>query len=255
MRRRVSQLAGAGLIAMAAFGLAAAPVWADDPLYGIAQTVDAPTVVISTFNVDPGSTAALIDDLVQSGPYNRGTAGLMDETISQGLTDGAKPMDVFSVSIFQSENAAESATTLRKKVLRTAQTREPAYIKATVIEHLLADWGWERGQEVKFLRVVPGKPTKIYDEYGSTLAFFKSGYTGQMSMLEFFQPGASLDAVRAELTRRSGMSGASIYRDDTTGSFIAYSQYFNTASALASRSDSLVADRRMGQVTQNYRAR
>ncbi|MFY9823810.1 MAG: hypothetical protein WAM82_20690 [Thermoanaerobaculia bacterium] len=251
----MSQLAVAGLFAMAALGWVVAPAWADYPLYGIAQTVNAPTVVVSTFNVDPSSTAALIDDLVQSGPYNRGGGGLMDETISQGIADGGKPMDVFSVSIFQSSNAAESATTLRKSVLRTAQTREPAYIQATVVEHLLANWGWERGQQVQFLRVVPGKPTNIYDNYGSSLAFFKSGYTGQMSMLEFFQPGASLDAVRAELTKRSGMSGASIYRDEATGNYIVYSQYFDTASALAAQSDSLVADRRMGQVTQNYRAR
>jgi hypothetical protein len=244
-----------GSIALAVLALPLALAWADDPLYGIAQTVDASTVVISTSSVDPGATAAFIENLVQSGPYNRGTAGLMDEMISQGLGDGGKPIDVFSVSIFQSDSAAETATALRKSTLRAAQARETTYIKATVIEHLIANWGWEKGKEVTFLRIVPGKPTKIYDEYGSTLAFFKSGYTGQMSALEFFQPGASLQDVRAALTKRSGMSGASIYRDQATGNFIVYSQYFNTPPSLTASADSLVTERRIGQVTQNYRAR
>lgn len=259
MKRSVCQLAGVGAIAWAAFALSPAPTWADDPLYGIEETVSGPTVVITTFptdtEIDPRTTAALIEQLLLSSPYNRGTTGLMDEMISQGISDGTKPIDVFAVSIFQSDKAADSATALRKSFLRAAQTREPSYVKATVVEHLIANWGWERGKNVTFLRIVPGQPTTIYDEYGSTLAFFKSGYTGQMSMLEFFQPRASVKAVRAELTKRSGMSGASIYRDDATGNLIAYSQYFSTASALAAGSHSLVADRRIGQVTQNYRAR
>jgi hypothetical protein len=241
---------------LATLAVAMAPACADDPLYGIDESVQSRQVVITTVsNADPLTVPALLEDFVRSGPYNRGISGFADETISQGISEGGKPIDVFSVSIFQSAAAADKATDLRKSALSAAPGRDQGYIKAAVIEHLVANWGWERGKEVKFIRLEPGKPTKVYDEYNSTLSFFKSGYTGQMSMLEFFQPSATLEGVRAELTARVGMSGASIYRDEATGNFIAYSEYFNTASALKNRSASLVADRRMGQVTQNYRAR
>lgn len=232
------------------------PVSADDPLYGIEPTVSSGEVVISTYSSsDKDGGTALVAALVQTGPYNRGNPAFTNETISQGYSKDLQTAEVFSVSTFQSPEVADTASRARKAALPAILSGDPVSIKATVVEHLLANWGWERGGEVTFTRVVPGKPTRIYDEYNTTLAFFKSGYTGQMSMLEFFQPGATLEAVRGELTARRGMSGASIYREKATGNYIAYSEYFDTASALASKSASLVVERRMGQVQQNYSAR
>jgi hypothetical protein len=231
------------------------PSQADDPLYGVAEAVNSLEVEITTYSVEPEGEASFIHALVQSGPYNGSESAFSNETISEALSDGTQPVEIFAVATFQNSAAADRVSSLRKAAAQSNLVKSAVSTRAKVVEHLLANWGWERGEAVKFTRIVPGQPTRVYDEYKTTLSFFKTGYTGQMSMVEFFRPGVKLAEVRSALSARRGMSGASIYREEPTGNYIAYSEYFDTASAQGASASALVADRRMGQVLQNYAAR
>ena len=246
---------GAGCLLLTIIGLlgSGVPASADEPMYAIQASSDSTEVTIMTYDVGTDAESALVQALVQSGPYNRSEPSFTNETISQEISGSTDSTGFFSVATFQSAAAADKMANLRRSAVQSLAAREP--IRAKVVEHLLADWGWERGREVTFTRLVPGEPTRVFDDYTTTLAFFKSGYTGQMSMLEFFQPGVQLEEVRAALTARRGMSGATIYRDHATGNYVVFSEYFDTASARAAQATALVVERRVGQVTQNYAAR
>lgn len=256
---------GKGRLVAFALGLAvlalggATVAFADDPVPAIIDQCTADDVVVALFEVQPGMASDFLNAMVASSHYHSNRAQratVVNETISQGIVEEGRPERFFAVTSMHNRKAVNAMKKDRNRAVANAVTRQPQYITAKVIEHLLANWGLEKGSAISFQRVTPSghsdgpAPT---ENYGTSLAFFKTGYAGQMSMLEKFKSGTSLDAVRADLTSRKGMSGASIYLDTETNTYYAYSEYFDLGATTLS--DRNVADRRFGPVVENFQAR
>jgi hypothetical protein len=98
---------------------------------------------------------------------------------------------------------------------------------------------------------------EIFKRSISSLSFFKSGYTGQVGMIEFVPPSTPLSEIRDQLAKRLGLSGASIF---TTPSGLAvYSEYFKTPAAAAGQtltsSATDISGAQAAVVVQNYVSR
>jgi hypothetical protein len=243
-------------------GLVAAPgALADDPVGELGETCEAPDGDVVVYIVNPNTEGEFLTALVHSGGFHGVTSTFANETIARalpGMTE-SNATTFFSVTRHYSDTEMAKVSGRREQALAPYLESEPTVYRTRVVEHLLANWGHERGGEVTFESVIPGGDGHLFDEYGSSLSYFKGGYSGQMSVLEVYRSGLSLDQVRDDLTRRKGMSGATIFQHKDSDTYLAYSQYFQTApqqlSPASAKEGAKVAMRLAGQVAQNYSSR
>ena len=234
---------------------------ADDPVTELGEVCEAPDGDVVVLPVSPTNEGEFLTALVNNGGYHGATSTFANETLGRALPGMTKAgvTKFFSVVRYYSEPEMNKLANRRQEAIAPYLVEEPTVYHTRVIEHLLANWGHERGDQVTFESVIPGGEGHLFDEYGSSLSYFKGGYSGQMSVLEVYNSGVTLDQVRDDLTRRKGMSGATIFQDKATDIYLAYSQYFQSdAEHLApadAREGSLVSMRLAGQVTQNYSSR
>lgn len=241
------------LFAALLVALGGAPAGADDPMTGITDTCTAPDVVLAKFEVRPAMSGEFMQAMLKSSHYHGQMPAMVQEVIAQSLSEPSAPSTAFSViSMHNAAHVAQLAKS-RNGELASMLSKDPEYVTAKVVEHQLANWGLAKGREVVFQRVTPYDHGDPFAQYVTSLAFFKTGYLGQMSMLEQWKPGTTLEQVRADLLKRRGMSGASIYLDEATNTYYAFSQYFNLA--VSDVSSSRVADRHVAQVVQSFRSR
>jgi hypothetical protein len=255
MRSRPYRAVDAWLCA-AAFvvaALLATSARADDPLYGVAAASAAPYAKIATYEVTGSNEQSFLHAMVQSGAFHGREAAFANETIAQALPGSNQPVTFFSMSRYHDTKAGDRVETLRTNAVAPFVAREPGYIHAAVVEHLIPNWGWARNGKVTFRQVIPGAEGHTFDNYDTTLTYFKSGYTGMVSILELYKPGTDLDQVRADLTSRRGMAGATIFQDQANGRYLAYSEYFDAGETVARKST--LAERHVAVVVQNYKAR
>ncbi|MGH9349897.1 MAG: hypothetical protein ACRD26_21815 [Vicinamibacterales bacterium] len=242
----------------ACLAVAALPAWvalghADDPVYWMEAIASASHVTVTMYQTRPGAQVEFVSEMVTSGPFSRMLSGFANEKIVQGLpsadtrltsrtpgtsaarsaagADGGSDVysssELFAITRYHDEATAERVDAERDDALRPYLASPPVRVAATVVEHLVPDWGWERGVPP---RVIPlaGRVAmqQVFGRDGTCLGFFKAGYTGQIGLLEFFDPGVTIDAARKVLAERAGMSGSSLMKDRMTGRLLAYSEFF-----------------------------
>lgn len=238
----------------------AAPVTlrAHDPKPVLRSIYAAPLAVVTLYEVKPGSQEDFINAMVSSGPYNRVLYGFANERILQAVPGSkADPASFISFARYYDKATADFVDELRNPVIAPFLQKQPVRIDATLLEHELADWGWEKGTEQAVLHVRPLENEEIFKRNISSLSFFKSGYTGQVGMLELLPANAQLAEIRDGLSSRRGLSGASIF--STMSGLLVYSEYFKTpveaASQKLSASASGITGAQAAVVVQNYVAR
>jgi len=231
---------------------------AHDPKPVLRSIYAAPFAVITLYEVKPGSQEDFVNAMVSSGPYNRVLYGFANERILQTIPGSKGESATFiSFARYYDKTTADFVDSQRNPVISPLLQKASVRIDATLIEHELADWGWEKGTDQAVLHVRPLENEEIFKRNVSSLSFFKSGYTGQVGLIEILPVNTQLAEVREGLSSRRGLSGASIF--STASGLVVYSEYFKTPAAAASQklsaADSRLSGAQAAVVVQNYVAR
>jgi hypothetical protein len=230
---------------------------AHDPKPVLRSIYAAPMAVITFYQVKPGSEENFINAMVSSGPYNRVLYGFANERILQTVSASKEETNFISFARYYDKATADFIDTQRNPAIAAFLQKAPLRVDGNLIEHELADWGWEKGTEQSVLHIRPLMNEDIFRRNISSLSFFKAGYTGQVGMVEVLPANQQLAEIRDNLGSRRGLSGASIF---STGSgLIVYSEYFKTPADAAARrvsiADSNINGAQVAVVVQNYVAR
>jgi hypothetical protein len=235
----------------------AAPVRAYDPVPALRNLSGAPHAVIWLLQVKPGREAEFVNAMVTTGPYNKLLSGFASEKLLEPLpvADGATLYICFSR--YYDKGTAAFVEPERLEAITSYLTAPPARLDLSLVEHLLANWGWERGTDQQVMRTEAFKNEEIFRKNITSLSFFKAGYVGQIGMMEFFEAGSDVDAVRKTASARSGLSGASVYKIDGEDRYVVYSEFFKAPADIAARQLHIVpgtvpVGQYAGVVAQNY---
>lgn len=258
MRRVISWFAAGALL------LAAAAAQAYDPVPALRNLYGAPHAVVWLLQVKDGKDGAFVDTMVKAGPYSKLLSGFANEKLLSPLPAQNGTRVYVCFDRYYDKGTAEYVEPARLDAVKPYLAAPPVRIELTLVEHLLANWGWEHGTKQSVLRAEAFRNDEIFERQISSLSFFKSGYVGQVGMLELFDGAASLDEVRQKISQRVGMSGASIYRIESAGGkprYAAYSEFFRAPKDVAAqaaksiRLNDMPAGAIAGVVVQNYMAR
>lgn len=233
-----------------------------EPDYEIEEDTTATLAGLSIYRVNLAQEQSFLEALVANGGYTGSQPGFANERVVRSLADGGSDTITYFV-MTRHYSRAGMAETLeqRRKALYPYLTESSYYVPMTLAEHQVPDWGWERGSGVSFTRVVPDNGAALLEEYGTSLTFFKYGYTGQTAVVRAYSSATTLDEVRAALQVEEGLAGASIFQNPTDDSYLVYGEFFETPLSyrsgelkLASTGSSL-SGTEIGVVVENYRAR
>lgn len=249
------------LAALVVAAIGAAPqTHAYDPVPALRNLYGAPHAVVWLLQVKPGREAEFVDAMVTTGPYNKLLSGFASEKLLEPLPvkDGATLYLCFSR--YYDKGTPEFVEPERMQQIEQYLAEKPVRLQLTLEEHLLANWGWERGSEQRVLRTEAFKNDEIFQKNISSLSFFKAGYVGQVGMVEFFEAGADVKDVRAQASARSGLSGASIYKVDGENRYLVYSEFFKAPADIAAKRlhiapGAFPKGQMAGIVVQNYNPR
>lgn len=247
------------LVALVASLSWAVPGSALDPKAVLRNLYGAPFATFVIYQVKPGMETPFLDAMVASGPYNRLLSGVANERILQALPSSEGQSSLFySIGRYYDTGTADFIEAQRKTAVRAFLLHDPIRQDATLIEHLLADWGWEKGAPHAVIPARAFQSEEIFQKNLSSLSFFKTGYVGQVGLLELFPKGTTAEQVRQEVGARQGLSGASIFALTGGETFAVYSEFFK-APANADRRTFLlqgtageVTGGQAGTVLQNY---
>ena len=248
------------MLGMVMFG-AATGSRAGDPIPTMRNVYGAPYAVITVFEVKAGMEPQFLDAMVKAGPYNKLLSGCANERILQPLpATGAGTVTYSSIGRYYDLGTANFVEKQRDAVIRQFLASEPVRLEAKLVEHWLGDWGWETPQAKHgATRVEPFKNDEIFQKRMSSLSYFKSGYIGQVGVLELFPKGKSLEQIRADVRHHAGLSGSSIYAVAGGERYVCYCEFFKSAGSGIDVSGSgiTVADNvavgvHPGIVVQNY---
>lgn len=259
MRRRVR-------IPMLLLALAVTVTWvtppahAYDPVPALRNLYGAPHAVVWLMQVKPGREAEFVDAMVTTGPYNKLLSGFASEKLLEPLPVKNGATLYLCFSRYYDKGTSQFVEPERMEQIQKYLTAPAIRLELSLTEHLLANWGWERGSDQAVLRTEAFKNDEIFQKNISSLSFFKAGYVGQVGMIEFFEPGADVAAVRAKASARSGLSGASIFKVDGEDRYLVYSEFFKAPADLAAQQlhiapGALPSGRMAGIVVQNYNPR
>lgn len=245
--------------------LASAPcLRADDPMPTILREATAPWSTVTLYTVRVDAEFDFLDALVLSGPYRGETPGFVAEKIVRGSL-GAEDRTVTYLSINRhfDRTAMEWTEQERREAVAPYLAEEPFQLHGRMVEHVVASWGLERKSAVQTYRLAGADLRQELNQYGRTLTFFKTGYTGQLGSFQVFPPGTKLGEIRSQLGGARGLSGASIFQDPQTQTYAIYVEYFETpAERLQGKlrmprgsGRGLPSGQMAGVVVQNYKAR
>jgi hypothetical protein len=222
--------------------------------------------VISIYDVDSRQEANFLDAVVKGGAFHYPYPGFTNERILQPLAATADKGGYYiSIGRYLDSESAFRVEQSKNAAIKSAVAarREPVIYTVRLVEHLLADWGWEKGKTANIMSLTPSSDsrkfmTDVFRQKLSSLAFFKIGYTGQVGMLDFFGKDKTVEQVRQEMSKRQWMTGASIYETEDK-ELIVYSEYFSTPKSAAEQkltsSDGKLSGYQAGRVVQNYMSR
>lgn len=249
------------LLALAVMAISMAPpAYAYDPVPALRNLYGAPHAVVWLMQVKPGREAEFVDAMVTTGPYNKLLSGFASEKLLEPLPVKNGATIYLCFSRYYDKGTSQFVEPERMEQIQKYLAGPAIRLELSLTEHLLANWGWERGSEQAVLRTEAFKNDEIFQKNISSLSFFKAGYVGQVGMIEFFEPGADLAAVRTKASARSGLSGASIFKVDGEERYLVYSEFFKAPADLAAQQlhfapGALPRGRMAGIVVQNYNPR
>jgi hypothetical protein len=229
-----------------------------DPTPALRNLYGAPHAVIWLMQVKPGQEAELASAVLASGPYNKLLSGFASEKLLEPLPVQAGTRLYISFGRYYDRGTAAFVEPERMRALHPFLASSPVRVELSLVEHMLADWGWERGTASSVLRAAAFENDEIFQKNVSSLSFFKAGYVGQVGMIEFFEPGADLESVRKTVSGRAGLSGASIYRVRGQERYVVYSEFFKAPLEIAQKSlrhlgpGTMPLGTQVGIVVQNY---
>lgn len=262
LRRYVySFVAVAGVLCLC-LGASGEPALAAEPVAEIQEDSTATLGGLAVYTVAAEDQVPFLEALVESGGYVGFQPGFANERIVRSFAND-DPTEVTYLVLTRHYSRYGMYQTLAKRdaavlpYLAGAST----YVPMNLEEHQVPNWGWERGSAVAFTRFGPeGNPT-VLNQYGTSLSFFKYGYTGQTAVVRTFPATDSLTDVRQAIFADSGLAGASIFRSPSDGSYLVYAEYFETPLSyaserlrVASAGDALLGAE-AGVVVENYKAR
>jgi hypothetical protein len=260
--KRSSPILAALLLAAIGVVLGGQPLAAAEPAaYELFEDQTAPAATLVIYTVPTSEEVNFLQALVDSGGYVS-QPGFANERVIRSLS----PREPDSVTYYvltrhYSDKGMEHTLAKRQAELYGHVSGESTVVPVTLEEHQIPNWGLERNSAVAFTRIAPSEDTSLLNEYGTSLSFFKYGYTGQTALIRTFPPGTSLDDVRQTLFADKGLDGASIFRNPADGTFVVYGEYFesspqyaNSQLTVASTSGSL-SGAELGVVVENYKAR
>ena len=231
---------------------------AHDPTATLRNVYGAPRAVLTLYQVKPNMEPQFLDAMVKSGPYNRLLSGFANERILQPLSaSNEKGLTYTCVDRYYDLGTADFVESQRLAAVKPFLVHDPVRMDATLVEHLLADWGWEHGTKQNIIRAEPFKNDEIFQKNISSLSFFKGGYTGQVGMLEVFPEGTTVEQVRAQIVSHEGLSGASIFSWGK-GRYACYCEFFKSPTGVdhhhfkVSMKSEAVTGGQAGVVVQNY---
>jgi hypothetical protein len=222
--------------------------------------------VITIYDVDSRQEVDFLDAVIKGGAFHHPYPGFTNERILQPLSTTADKGGFYiSIGRYLDRESAFRVEQSKNAAIRSAvpARREPVSYTVRLVEHLLADWGWEKGRTANILSITPSSGARelksdVFKQKLSSLAFFKIGYTGQVGMLDFFGKDKTVEQVRQEMSKREWMTGASIYETEDK-ELIVYSEYFSTPKTAAEQkltsSDGKLSGYQAGRVVQNYMTR
>jgi hypothetical protein len=237
--------------------VAVRPVAAYDPVPALRNLYGASHAVAWLMQVRPGEEEKFLDAMVSNGGYGRLLSGFANEKLLAPLPGSTGKNLYVAFGRYYDRGTAEFVETERTPSIRKHLMKAPERIDLSLVEHLLSDWAWEGGKRGSILRAGPFKRDEIFQKNLSSLSFFKAGYVGQVGLLEFIDRGASLAKVRAAVSNRSGLSGASIFKIVGQSRYVVYSEFFRAPPVLGASRFRLSpgaspAGMQAGVVVQNY---
>jgi len=233
------------------------PARAYDPVPALRNLYGAPHAVAWILQVKPGRESEFVNAMLNKGPYSKLLSGFASEKLVQLLPVQAQRPVYVSFSRYYDSGTAEFVESERMPAIEPYLEAKPQRLELTLVEHLLSNWGWERGTPEKVVRSEPFKNEELFRTNISSLSFFKSGYVGQIGALEFFDETASLETVRQKVAQRSGLSGASVYTIAGQSRYLVYCEFFRTPPELGKQRialppGGLPLGTQIGVVIQNY---
>jgi hypothetical protein len=188
------------------------------------KVVAAQTATFTLYPVSTGMEQQFLDSMVQASPYMVKPNGVANEKILTPLPSSSANYYI-SVARFATETDAAKTTAARKVPVRKYLSAEPIRVTGKLVEHLLSDWGWEQKRDHQTIIVDAKNAAPIFQKKLSSLSFFKTGYTGQAGMVQFFANGTRIDSIVNDYEKRPGLAGASVYQLPS-GGYAVYSEYF-----------------------------
>lgn len=240
----------------------ATPAFGAEPTAELEEDSTATLAGLSVYTVVEPNEVEFLQALVENSGYVGFQPGFANERVIRSLANDT-PGEVTYLVLTRHYSRYGMYRTLEKRdaAVLPFLTQSPEYVPMELEEHQVPNWGWERSQPVSFTRIGPGGNPAVFNEYGTSLSFFKYGYTGQTAVVKAFPSSATLDDVQQALFAESGLAGASIFRNSIDDSLVVYAEYFETPASYASARLSVDASgdsysgAEAGVVVENYKAR
>jgi hypothetical protein len=228
-----------------------------DPVPALRNLYGAPHAVIWLMQVKPGRETDFVNAMVSTGPYNKLLSGFASEKLLEPLPAADGTTLYICFSRYYDKGTSQFVEPERLAAVQALLSAPPQRLELSLVEHLLANWGWERGSDQKVMRAEAFKNDEIFQRNISSLSFFKAGYVGQVGMMEFFDSGAAVESIRNTASSRTGLSGASIYKIDGQDRYVVYSEFFKAPQDIAERQlhfspGAIPVGQYAGVVSQNY---
>ena len=258
LHTRMARVLNSALLTLLIFAPLASNAY--DPVPVLRNLYGAPHAVVWLLQVKEGHEESFVNTMVGAGPYDKLLSGFASEKLLEPLPVQNSDKLYVSFSRYYDKGTSEYLSPDRLKALQSELSRQPVQMQLSLVEHLLADWGWEKGKDQSLLSAQAFKKDELFERNISSLSFFKAGYVGQVGMIEFFAPDVDLKSVRAKVSARTGLSGVSIYKLDGHNRSVAYSEFFKAPAELSAQqlrlgSDAVPQGRIAGIVVQNYMPR
>ena len=239
----------------------AAPAFSAEPTAELEEDSTATLAGLSVYTVAEADEVDFLQALVENSGYVGFQPGFANERVIRSLVSNPGEVTYFVLTRHYSRHGMYRTLQERDAAVLPFLTQSPSYVPMELEEHQVPNWGWERGQPVAFTRIGQSGNPAVFNEYGTSLSFFKYGYTGQTAVVKAFPSSATLEEVRQALFAESGLAGASIFRNSVDDTFVVYAEYFETPSSYASAELSVDASgdsysgAEAGVVVENYKAR
>ncbi len=235
-------------------GLSAPMAVADEPEWEMEVDMKAPNLNIATYDVKADNEVDFMEAVMHSGGYVGKQPGFSVEKVVRSV-DG--PVDgvvrFWVVTRHYNVRAMEMAQEERDQAVAPYIASQPKSFATTINNHQVSNWGLERHEKVEFTKAATMTRSSVFDEYGTSLAFFKYGYTGQLAWIQEHSETAQ-KAAEGKVLQHEGLSGVSVAKA-ADGPVVTYAEFFATPETLSRQAKASGGISGIGTVVLNYRER